>query len=170
MSESKYILYLVVDLVSNYPRLRIVTSLPSHICCCQTRAAPTLTIDPSTSTYLHISTICTSKYISTIHRVSHNIGPTFRFAILSASTLPNTKVGWVIKNSGNLLHDRILKIDFQIENSGDKWGQSCHPSFRNWHFAITQSQKKKILCYRYQLWPQLSHLFLKQFSKFVAIM
>ena len=52
-----------------------------------------------------------------------------------------TKVGTFLKNSENLLHDRHKNFENRFRNSWDNWGQSWQPSFRNWHFAITQRQK-----------------------------
>ena len=51
------------------------------------------------------------------------------------------KVGTFLKNSGNLLQDRHKNFENWFRNSWDNWGQSWQPSFRNWHFAITQRQK-----------------------------
>ena len=48
------------------------------------------------------------------------------------------KVGTFLKNSENLLHDRHKNFENRFRNSWDNWGQSWQPSFRNWHFAITQ--------------------------------
>ena len=51
------------------------------------------------------------------------------------------KSGTFLKNSGNLLHDRHKNFENRFRNSWDNWSQSWQPSFRNWHFAITQRQK-----------------------------
>ena len=51
------------------------------------------------------------------------------------------KVGTFLQNSGNLLHNRHKNFENRFWNSWDNWGQSWQPSFRNWHFAITQRQK-----------------------------
>ena len=51
------------------------------------------------------------------------------------------KVGMFLKNSRNLLQDRHKNFENWFRNSWDNWGQSWQPSFRNWHFAITQRQK-----------------------------
>ena len=51
------------------------------------------------------------------------------------------KVGPFLKNSGNLLHDIHKNFENWFRNSWDNWGLSWQPSFRNWHFAITQRQK-----------------------------
>ena len=49
---------------------------------------------------------------------------------------------WPLFNiPGNLLHYSHLNFEIWFWISLDNWGQSWHPSFRNWHFAI-QSQKK----------------------------
>ena len=52
----------------------------------------------------------------------------------------NIKAGWVLKNSGNLLSDRHQNFENWFTNSWDNWRQRWHPSFRNWHFTITQTQ------------------------------
>ena len=46
----------------------------------------------------------------------------------------NTKVGWVLQYSGNLLHDRHKNFENWFRISWDIWGQRWHPLFRNWHF------------------------------------
>ena len=53
----------------------------------------------------------------------------------------NTKVGWVLKNAGNLLHDRHQNFENRFRNSWDNWGQSWQPLFRNLHFAIQRGRK-----------------------------
>ena len=55
--------------------------------------------------------------------------------------MQNATVGMFLKNSGNLLQDRHKNFENQFRSSWDNWGQSWQPSFRNWHFAITQRQK-----------------------------
>ena len=55
--------------------------------------------------------------------------------------IQNAKVGTFLKNSENLLHDGQKNFENRFRNSWDNWGQSWQPSFRNWHFAITQRQK-----------------------------
>ena len=104
-----------------------------------------------------------------MYRVSSKTVPTWLFYLLFCRLLlmQIAKVGSFMKNSGNLLQDRHKNFENWFRNSWDNWGQSWHPSFRNWHFAITKSIKKTIWCYRCQLWPQLSQLFLNQFSKFL---
>ena len=50
---------------------------------------------------------------------------------------------WPFYNSpGNLLHDSHKNFENWFRNSLDIWGQSWHPSFRNWHFSIKMRQKK----------------------------
>ena len=53
-------------------------------------------------------------YQQTRYRVSHNIGPTLFFAVLSASTLPKYK-SWVsFTIFRKLIGTRILKIDSEL--------------------------------------------------------
>ena len=80
-----------------------------------------------------------NKMYLDIYRVSSKTVPTWLFALLSAST--HAKVGTFLKNSGNLLQDRHKNFENWFRDSWDNWGQSWQPSFRNWHFAITQRQK-----------------------------
>ena len=42
---------------------------------------------------------------------------------------------------GNFLHDSFKNFENWFRISLDIWGQSWHPSFRNWHFTITMRQK-----------------------------
>ena len=53
----------------------------------------------------------------------------------------NTKIWWVLKNSGNLLSDRHQNFKNLWRNSWDNWHQRWHLSFRSWHFTIPQGQK-----------------------------
>ena len=74
------------------------------------------------------------------YRVSHNVGPTL-FLSLSWVLEHVQRNFWpLFSNPGNLLHDSHKKFENWFRYSLD-WGQSWHPSFRNWHFAITQSPK-----------------------------
>ena len=75
------------------------------------------------------------------YRVSQNIGPTL-FLSFSRVLEPVQRNFWPLINSpGNLLHDSHKNFENWFRNSWDNWHQSWHPSFRNWHFAISQSQK-----------------------------
>ena len=60
------------------------------------------------------------------------------------------KVGTVIKNSGNLLHDRHKNFENRFRNSWDHWGQSCYcfqknfktiPTFVIWMSRSWQKSK-----------------------------
>ena len=49
---------------------------------------------------------------------------------------------WPFFNSpGYLLYDSHKNFENWFRNSLDIWGQSWHPSSRNWHFSITMRQK-----------------------------
>ena len=63
------------------------------------------------------------------YRVSHKSVLTFFFAIFLEKFIKNAKVGGVLKNLGNLLHDRHKNFENWFRNSWDNWWQSCHPSF-----------------------------------------
>ena len=90
--------------------------------------------------YFPMSVISNSLYRH-IYRVSHIIGPTLFFVIsrvlehLQRDFLP------FFNSPGNLLHYSHKNFENWFRNSWDNWGQSWQPSFRNWHFAITQRQK-----------------------------
>ena len=53
----------------------------------------------------------------------------------------NTKIWWVLKNSGNLLSYWHQNFKNRWRNSWDNWHQRWHLSFRSWHFTIPQGQK-----------------------------
>ena len=126
----------------------------------------TFDTDMRYSIYCHVGSIYNSNN-NIIYRVSHNTVSTL-FLSFSRVLEPVQRNFWPLFNSPwNLLHNSHKNFENWFRNSLDNWHQSWHPSFWNWHFAITQSQKKTIWCYRCQLWPQLSQLFLNQFSKFL---
>ena len=80
--------------------------------------------------------ICNRNY-----RVSQNIGPTF-YLSFSRVLEPVQRNFWPLFNSPwNLLHNSHMNFENWFRNSLDNWHQSWHPSFWNWHFAITQSEK-----------------------------
>ena len=53
----------------------------------------------------------------------------------------NTKLWWVLKNSGNLLSYWHQNFKNRWRNSWDNWHQRWHLSFKSWHFTIPQGQK-----------------------------
>ena len=90
-------------------------------------------------------TFKSSRYLHNICRVSHKSVLTLFLPFSRTKFIQNAKVGGVLKNSRNLLHDRHKNFENQFRNSWDNWGQSWQPSFRNLHFASTEAEKK-ILC------------------------
>ena len=44
-----------------------------------------------------------------------------------------TKVGWVLKTSGNFLSDEHKNFPFLTKNDWEKWGQRCLPPLEKWH-------------------------------------
>ena len=63
-----------------------------------------------------------------------------------------------------MIATRILKIDFEIDEIIEVKVGTRHLEI---DILLLHRVKKTIWCYRYQLWPQLSQLFLNQFSKFL---
>ena len=49
----------------------------------------------------------------------------------------NKEVGWVLKNSGNLLHDRHRNFENRFRNSWDNWGQSWQLSIEIYIFMLS---------------------------------
>ena len=76
-----------------------------------------------------------------MYRVSHIIGPTLFFVI--SQVLEHLQRNFLpfFNSPGNLLHYSHKNFENWFRNSWDNWGQSWHPSFWNWYFAFTQSQK-----------------------------
>ena len=75
------------------------------------------------------------------YRVSHNWVFTFFLLFCWLLLILISKVGIVLENSGNLLHDRHKNFENRFRNGLDNWGQSCHPSFWYLQFVITQRQQ-----------------------------
>ena len=76
-----------------------------------------------------------------IYRVSHNWVFTLFLLFCWLLLILISKVGIVLENSGNLLHDRHKNFENRFRNGLDNWGQSCHPSFWYLQFVITQRQQ-----------------------------
>ena len=70
-----------------------------------------------------------------------------------AKFIQNAKFGGVLKNSGYLLHDRHKNFENLFRITWDIRGQRWHPSFRNWHFTISQRQKNNfgVTCANFDL-------------------
>ena len=82
---------------------------------------------------------------------AHKNGFEVLVQVLRASAVANA---WCMhKSTLCMIGTIILKIDLANPN----WGQSWHPSFRNLHFAITES-KKTFWCYRCQLNFDLNYI------------
>ena len=75
------------------------------------------------------------------YRVSHNWVFTLFLLFCWLLLILISKVGIVLENSGNLLHDRHKNFENRFRNGLDNWGQSCHPSFWYLKFVITQRQQ-----------------------------
>ena len=84
-----------------------------------------------------ISVWCTNK----IYRVSHNWVFTLFLLFCWLLLILISKVGIVLENSGNLLHDRHKNFENWFRNGLDNWGQSCHPSFWYLQIVITHRQR-----------------------------
>ena len=113
-----------------------------------------------------LSTLYT-LHVHTYYRVSHKSD--FTLFLLIFRVLEHVQRNfWPVFNSpGNLLHDSHKNFENWFKNSWDNWGQSWHPSFRNWHFAITKSKKNNLVLHVPTLTSIISAIFLNQFSKFL---
>ena len=96
------------------------------------------TIDWTLITGLKVSN---TSNVFIIYRVSHNWVFTLFLLFCWLLLILISKVGIVLENSGNLLHDRHKNFENQFRNGLDNWGQSCHPSFWYLQFVITQRQQ-----------------------------
>ena len=54
--------------------------------------------------------------------------------------IQNANVGGVLKNSGNLLHDKHKNFENRFRNSWDNWGQSCLLSQRYFFLTLCNSK------------------------------
>ena len=74
------------------------------------------------------------------YRVSHK--SVYTLFLLFSQLLEHIQRNfWPLFNSpGNLLHYSHLNFKIWFWISLDNWGQSWHPSFRNWHLTITMRQ------------------------------
>ena len=81
-----------------------------------------------------------TNYINTGCPIS--LGPLCFLLLCQLLLYWNTKNGWVLKNSWNLLSDRHQNFKNRFRNSWDNWCQRWHLSFRSWHFTISSEAKK----------------------------
>ena len=68
---------------------------------------------------------------------------------------------------GYMIGTRILKIDLKIAEIIEVKVGTRHIEI--YILLLRRVKKKTIWCYRCQLWLQLSHIFLNQFSKFLCL-
>ena len=58
----------------------------------------------------------------------------------------NTKVGWVLKNSGNFLSNEHKNSPLLWKNRWEKWGQICLPPLKKWHYMTLWVPYRFLLC------------------------
>ena len=122
---------------------------------------------PPAASSIAVQNISSMKYIiygslGFTYRVSHNWVLTLFLLFCWLIFILIAKVGVVLKNSGNLLHDRHKKFENQFRNCWDNWGQSFQLKNRIF-FSASELAKCKFQNDGCQLWPQLSQLFLNEF-------
>ena len=116
-----------------------------HICkkinICHDLLRPGLFCHPNIIALKNIVSIYNIYHLYRMYRVSHNTVSTLFLSFSRVLELVQRNFWPLFNSPWNLLHNSHMNFENWFRNSLDNWHQSWHPSFWNWHFAITESQK-----------------------------